>query len=87
MKEIGFKKLTYVLSYRCYVDDILCLFKDEIDAEDFLKCLNSKHPNIKFTMEKEINKFLQFLDVLVKNEGRTFTSSVCRKKTFFGLFT
>ena len=32
-------------------------------------------------MEKETNKFLRFLDVLVKNESRTFTTSVYRKKT------
>ena len=53
----------------------------------FLKYLNSKHPNIKFTMEKKPNTFLPFLDVLVKNEGRIFTTSVYRKKTAIGLFT
>ena len=52
-----------------------------------VKCLNSKLPNIKFTMEKESNKFLPFLDVLVKNESSTFTTSVCRKKTTFVIFT
>ena len=52
----------------------------------FFKYLNSKHPNIKFTMEKETNTFLPFLDVLVKNEGRIFTTSVYRKKTAIGLF-
>ena len=70
-----------VLLYRRYVDDIFCMFKYEIDAEKFFKYLNSKHPNIKFTMEKENNKVLPFLDVLVKNEGRTFTTSVYSKKT------
>ena len=38
-------------------------------------------------MEKETNKFLQFLDVLVRNEGGTFTTSVHTKKTSIGLFT
>ena len=37
-------------------------------------------------MEKESNKFLPFLDVLVKNESSTFTTSVCRKKTTFVIF-
>ena len=37
-------------------------------------------------MEKETNKFLPFLDVVVKNEGRTFTTSVYRKKTSIGYF-
>ena len=31
-------------------------------------------------MENETNKFLPFLDVLVKNKGRAFTTSVYRKK-------
>ena len=38
-------------------------------------------------MEKETNKFLPFLDVLVKNEGWTFTTLVYRKKTSIGFFT
>ena len=43
------------------------MFINEIDAEHFSKCLKSKQPNINFTMEKETNKFLPFLYVLVKN--------------------
>ena len=35
--------------YRRYVDDIFCMFKNEIDSEKLFKYLNSKHPNIKFT--------------------------------------
>ena len=66
-------------------------FKNEIDSEKFFKYLNSKYPNIKFTIEKETSKFLPFLNVLVINEGRTFTTSVFttsvyRKKTFIGVF-
>ena len=76
-----------VILCRRYVDDIFCMFKNEIDAEKFFKCLKPKHPNIKFTMEKETNKFLPFLDVLVKNEGWTFTTLVYRKKTSIGSFT
>ena len=76
-----------LLLYRSYADDIFCMFRNEINAENFFKHLNSKHLNIKFTMEKENNKFLPFLDVLVKNEGRVFTTSMYRKKTATGLFT
>ena len=66
-------------------DDI---FWNEIDAENFFKYLNSKHLNINFAMEKETNTFLPFLDVLVKKEGRTFTTSVyMNKKMSIGLFT
>ena len=38
-----------VLFYRRYVDDIFCMFKNEIDAENF-KYLNSKYPIVKFTI-------------------------------------
>ena len=36
---------------------------------------------------KENNKFLSFLDILIKNEGNRFSTSVYRKKTSIGLFT
>ena len=47
--------------------------------------LSSKNPNIKFTMEKQTNKLLQFLDVLFKDERRTFDTSVEEKvyRTFY----
>ena len=51
----------------------------------FFKYLNSKHPNIKITMEKETNKFLSTVNILVKNEGRMFTTSVHRTETPIGL--
>ena len=38
-------------------------------------------------MEKETKKFLPFLDVLVLNQVRVFTTSVYRKKTSIGPFT
>ena len=43
--------------------------------------------SIKFILEKESNKFLSFLDVLIKNKGNRFSTSVYRKKTSVGLFT
>ena len=40
-----------------------------------------------FTIEKESNKFLSFLDILMKNEGNRFSTSVYRRKTSIGLVT
>ena len=54
--------------------------------KNVFRYLNSKHPNIKFTMEKETNKFLPFLDVLAKNEDRTFITLVYKKKTSIECF-
>ena len=38
-------------------------------------------------MEKETNKFSKSLEIFVKSEGRTFSTSVYRRKTSIGRFT
>ena len=74
--------------YRRYVDDTFCLFNNEQDALVFFDFLNSQHPNIKFTMEKESNKMLAFLDVCISNKDPcNLLTSVYRKNTFTGLLT
>ena len=45
--------------YLRYVDDILAA------SLNFLNFLNNKHPNIKFTIEKQINHSIAFLDVFI----------------------
>ena len=50
--------------YLGYVDDILAAFDNEEDSVNFPDFLNNKHPNIKFTIEKQINHSIAFLDVL-----------------------
>ena len=59
LKEFNFCK---VFLYRRYVDDIICLFNCEVDAMKFFDYLNSRHPNIKFTFEKQNGGKLAFLD-------------------------
>ena len=51
--------------YLRYVDDILAAFGNEQDSLNFLKFLNNRHPNIKFTIEKQINHSVAFLDVFI----------------------
>ena len=70
-----------------YVDDTFCQSGNGKDAENFFEFLNCRHKNIKFTIKKENNKFLSFLDILIENEGNRFSASVYRKKTSTGLFT
>ena len=50
--------------YLRYVDDILAAFEDGQDSLNLSKFLNSKHPNIKFTIEKQNNYSIAFLDHL-----------------------
>ena len=49
-----------------YVDDTFCLFDSKDTASRFLDFLNSRHPNIKFTMELEENREIPFFDVCIK---------------------
>ena len=53
----------------------------------FFDYLNSRHPNIKFTFEKQNGGKLAFLDILISNESDNFCTSVFRKKTSIGLYT
>jgi len=56
-----------------YVDDTFILWdKNDDELQDFLQHLNSLRPSIKFTMEKEENNRLPFLDVMVKKKTTTF---------------
>ena len=51
--------------YLRYVDDILAAFEKEQDSLNFLNFLNNKHLNIKFTLEKQFNHSIAFLDVYI----------------------
>ena len=78
-----------ILFYRRYVDDTFCLFHLEHDAITFFDYINSRHPKISFTMEREAYHKLPFLDVLVNNNNdpNSPLTSVYHKKTFTGLLT
>ena len=77
-----------ILFYRQYVDDTFCLFNSDRDATIFFDYINSRHPNIKFTMEKQVNHKLPFLDVLIDNHDPSSSlTRIYRKKTFTGLLT
>ena len=75
-------------SLRRYVDDTFCLFNNEKDALEFFQYINDKHPNIRLTMETEVNNKLTFLDVLLDNSNPlSLVTSVLRKSTYTGLLT
>ena len=71
--------------YRRYVDDTFVLFHDKSHAALFLDYLNSKHQNIKFTLENECNNKLNFLDISIRKHSGNFETSVFRKPSFSGL--
>ena len=82
---ISNNKDSQLLFYCRYVDDTL--FHNEQDAMKFLNYLNSRHPNIKFTYETQLNGKLPFFDVLVNNLGASCITSICHKSTYTGLLT
>ena len=74
-----------ILFYRRCVGDTFCLFNSDRDANTFFY-INSRHPNIKFTMVKQVNRNLPFFDVLIYNhDPNASVTRVYRKETFTGL--
>ena len=69
------------------MDDIICLFNSESDADKFFVFLNQRHPKIKFTIEKQTKNQLSFLDLLITCKGDNFLTSFYRKKHSIGLYT
>ena len=51
--------------YLIYAEDILAAFDSKQESLNFLNFLNNRHPNIKFTIEKQINDSTAFLDVFI----------------------
>ena len=75
------------VSYRRYVDDTFFLFPSELHATKFLKYMNSKHRNIKFTFKREESDSLSFLNIKIFLDGGKFQTSVYRKSTFSDVLT
>ena len=67
--------------YRRYVDDIFLMFESRDLVKNFLKYMNSRHPNIQFTCEEESNNKISFLDIFVTRRNNKLTTSFYRKKS------
>ena len=78
-----------VLKFKRYVDDIFCVFESEDEVQPFFEFINNRQSNIKFTIEKEVNKKLPFLDILIEFDKKNNKSntSTYYKKTYTGLLT
>ena len=74
-----FSNINKPLAYFRYVDDTFAAFNNENDCNNFFTHLNSLHPSLRFTQEKESNSSLPFLDVLVERQNSDFLTSVYRK--------
>ena len=79
------KITVFILYSHTQNDDTFTVFENIEQSENFLKFINTFHPNLKFTIDHESNNRLPFLDVLVDNSKQDLSFSVYRKKTFTGL--
>lgn len=73
--------------YKRYVDDIFVLLSSLDHAEKFKTYLSSKHANINFSLEKEIDGCLSFSDINVFREKGKFATSVYRRKAFSDVYS
>ena len=72
--------------YLRYVDDVLATFEMEQDSLNFLNFLNDKHRNIKFTIEKQVNHSIAFLDAFISGiDDQNLTLQTYHKSTYTGL--
>ena len=69
-----------------YKDDTLILCSHQENVWVLLDHMNSIWPSIQFTMEKEQEKKLSFLPVLITHSEQRFRLSVYRKSTFTGQY-
>ena len=75
------------MKYVRYVDDTFLLFWDESHIDMFQQYLNQQHTNIKFTVEKEENGHLPFLDINITKTDTEFLTGMYRKPTFSGVYS
>ena len=69
--------------YLKYVDGILAAVDNEQDSLNFLKLLNNRDCNIKFTVEKQINHSIAFLDVFISGiNNQNLTLQTYHKSTY-----
>ena len=72
--------------YLRYIDDILAAFNKEQDSLNFLNFLNNRHPNIKFTIEKQNNHSIAFLGEFISGiNDQSLTLQTYHKSTYTGL--
>ena len=69
-----------------YVDDTFFTFGSELECDRFHFKLYQLHPAQNFTVGKEQNNSLNFLDVSVRKGGTGFLTSIYRKPTLIGQY-
>jgi len=72
-----------VVGYFRYVDDVLIFYNEDITNIDILlHQFNNLTPKLKFTIEKEPNRMINFLDITITRGIEKFTIDIHRKPTY-----
>ena len=92
---MGFYKSKWLIEYNLnkpklylrYVDAILAAFEKEQNSLNYLNFLSNKHANIKFTIEKQVNHSIAFLDVFIScMDNQNLTLGTYHKSTYTRVF-
>ena len=62
--------------YGRYIDDMFLMFEKKDHVKRFLKYMNSRHQNIKFTFDEEHNNNITFLDISITRVGNKLQTSL-----------
>nr|CAK6928738.1 unnamed protein product [Fasciola hepatica] len=85
LEEKASKILERSQLYKRYVDHVLVITISLEETTWIMDKLDRLHPNIRFTMETEIEDTLHFLDIkMTRNNDGTMARSVYRKETWTG---
>ena len=71
--------------YKRYLDDSSIVWEHGDEALEAFLNLTNNHGELTFTMEKEVNQELPFLDILMKRQGSSIGRDVYRKETNSGI--
>ena len=72
--------------YLRYVDDISIVVPDT-EIENILQCFNANQFNIKFTLEKEKERTINFLDIsITRKQDQKLSLNWYRKPTWSGRY-
>jgi len=71
-----------IIGYFRYVDDILMIYhENSTDIHEVHTAFNDPAPMIKFTMEKETDNNINFLDISIQNKWDKLLFNIYRKPT------
>ena len=75
----------------CLTNDMQMIYFFYFDLlehfKKFKEYINTKHANKKFTNEKQVNRSLPLLDVLISRNNKGFTTTVYHKPKFSGVYS